>query len=453
MAARPNILVLMSDEHDPSVCGCYGNSIVHTPALDHLAEMGTLYSRAYSSAPMCVPARMSFLSGRYPGDVNVWDNGSTLGSEFPTFASYLSAAGYETVLCGRMHMLGADRNHGFGLRLYDDMLDWTSPRQTPRRVPEARRGSNSHVTECGPGHGSWQSYDATCFDLAARYLNMKAEQPQPQPWMMVVGCMFPHFPLIAPENLYRLYEHAEIPLPDTRFEPVEQQHPAIAQLRRCFRNDCPLDDAVACTALKSYYALVTLVDQYVGQLIDIIDGSALKDNTVILYLSDHGEMAGRHGIWQKQCFYENAVRIPILLRLPDDLRSVYPLQKRIDAPVSIVDVFPTLLQLAGAAPVKGLPGISLLSPEPERAIFSEYHAQGMLNAGYMLQDGTYKLCYYVNGEPQLFDLADDPDEKHDLHGNSRYAEIENELIFMLKLICDPEKRDARAKRDQQKRLT
>jgi len=452
MSFKPNILILMSDEHDYSVCGCYGNPIVQTPSLDRLAAEGILYDHAYTSAPMCVPARMSFISGRYPGDVNVWDNGSALGGEFPTFASYLSAAGYETVLCGRMHMLGADRNHGFGLRLYDDMLDWANPRQTPRRVPEARRGSNSHVTECGPGHGSWQDYDAACMDLAERYLHTKAKERDGKPWMMVVGCMFPHFPLIAPEELYRLYEDVQLPLPATRFEAVEHQHPAIAQLRRCFRNDCPPDDAVAQTALKSYYALVTLIDRYVGRLTDIIDSSSLKDDTVILYLSDHGEMAGRHGIWQKQCFYENSVRIPMILRLPDDLRGVYPLEKRVDAPVNMVDVFPTLLRLAGAAPVEGLPGVSLLAPRQDRAIFSEYHAQGMLNAGYMLQYGAYKLCYYVDGQPQLFDLSSDPEENHDLHGKRQYAEVEKELIVMLQSICDPEKRDARAKKDQFRRL-
>ena len=142
----------------------------------------------------------------------------------------------------------------------------------------------------------------------------------------------------------------------------------------------------------------------------------------------------------------------MILRLPERLRGNYPLEKRVAAPVNIVDVFPTVLQLAGAAPVNGLPGVSLLTPARDRAIFSEYHAQGMLNAGYMLKYGAYKLCYYVNGEPQLFDLSNDPEETHDLHGAGQYGSVEKAMTGMLKSVCDPEKRDARAKRNQQNRL-
>lgn len=452
MVSRPNILIFMSDEHSPSVCGCYGNKIVQTPTLDRLAAQGITFENAYTSSPMCVPARMSFLTGQYPGRVNVWDNGSILGGEFPTFANYLTAEGYETVLCGRMHMLGEDRCHGFSHRLYDDMLDWMNPRQTPHRTPQARRKSNSHVTECGPGTGSWQEYDKTSVDLAKRYLRRKAEHGSEKPWMMVVGCMFPHFPLIAPPEMYQLYQDASIPLPPSRHDDIAAQHPAIAQLRKCFCNDQPLSDDIALTALRSYYALVTLVDSYIGSLVDIVDHSPLAQNTVILYVSDHGEMAGSHGIWQKQCFYEEAVRIPLIMRLPPSVQSTMHAGMREKAHVSLVDLFTTILDLAKAPPVDGLPGISLLSPVSERTILSEYHAQGMLSGGYMLLRGRYKLCYYVGHEPELFDLETDPDELHDLHAEPAYAGITNELIQLLQNQCAPEEADRIAKEDQKKRL-
>lgn len=449
---KPNFLIFMSDEHAPSVCGCYGNPLVQTPALDRLAAQGTVYDRAYTTAPMCVPARMSFLTGQYPGRVNVWDNGSVLGGEHPTYAVYLSAAGYETVLCGRMHMLGADRLHGFQTRLYDDMLDWMNPNQTPRRVPEARRGSNSHVTECGPGEGSWQRYDAASVDLAARYLRAKAAQPSDKPFMLTVGCMFPHFPLIAPPEWYELYQNAPLPLAATRFEAPDMQHPAIAQLRRFFRNDAPVPDELALRALRSYYALVSLIDHYVGRLTEIVDRSPLRENTVILYVSDHGEMAGSHGIWQKQCFYEQAARIPLITRVPERFQGLLPNAGHRSECVSIVDILPTLLEMAGEEPACGLPGVSLAHPLDHRDIFSEYHAQGMLSAGMMLLRDPYKLCYYVNGAPALYNLTDDPDETRDLAGEKAYQGILADLEARLRAVCDPEEMDAAAKRDQEKRL-
>ena len=116
-----NILLIMSDEHDPGVTACYGHPLVKTPAMDRLAGEGVLFDNAYCNSPMCVPSRMSFITGRYGFQVGVWDNGSPLRCEDPTFAHYFEVAGYETALCGRMHMVGPDRLHGFGRRLYEDM--------------------------------------------------------------------------------------------------------------------------------------------------------------------------------------------------------------------------------------------------------------------------------------------------------------------------------------------
>ena len=175
--SRPNILLIMSDEHDPAVTGCYGHPLAQTPNLDRLAAEGVLFENAYCNNPICVPSRMSFLTGRYASDVNVFDNGSPLASEIPTFAHYLEAAGYDTNLCGRMHMVGPDRLHGFGRRLFDDMNDWVRLGKGPIRTAEARRSSNSHVTECGPGPPSWLDYDRTATDLSQRFLHDRAANP------------------------------------------------------------------------------------------------------------------------------------------------------------------------------------------------------------------------------------------------------------------------------------
>ena len=341
---------------------------------------------------------MAFFTGNYCHRIGVWDLGSPLRADTPTFGHYFTAAGYDTVLCGRTHMAGDDRLHGFGTRLFDDMDAWRS-RQAPRRTPEARRGSNSHVTECGPGPGAWYDYDTTVADLSVRFLNSKAAQPCVRPWLLYSGLMYPHFPLTCPPRYYRRYDPAAVTPADLRGETLEDQHPAIRHLRYFFRNDEIVPEPVQRRALASYYGLVTLVDDLVGRMLAAIDDSPLRDNTVVLYVSDHGEMAGQHGIWQKQCFYEASVRTPMILRTPHGAGG-----RRIGANVSLVDVLPTLLDLAGIEIPSGLPGTSLARAQPgaggdDRVVFSEYHAQGMLEGGFMIKRGDWKYNYYVGHEP------------------------------------------------------
>ena len=449
-ARRPNILVIMSDEHDPAVMGCSGHPLVQTPNLDRLAGAGTRFDSAYCNSPICVPSRMAFFTGNYCHRIGVWDLGSPLRAEIPTFGHYFTAAGYETVLCGRTHMPGAERLHGFGTRLYDDLHSWRS-RQAPRRTPEARRGSNSHVTECGPGHGAWYDYDTTAADLSVRFLEGKAAHPSERPWLLYSGLMYPHFPLTCPPEYYRRYDPAAVTPADLRGEALESQHPAIRQLRYYFRNEEIVPDPVQRRALASYYGLVTLVDDLVGDMLAVIDNSPLRENTVVLYLSDHGEMAGQHGIWQKQCFYESSVRVPMILRTPHGAAGECS-----DANVSLVDVLPTLLDLAGLKIPSGLPGTSLAhsrtgAGDADRVVFSEYHAQGMLEGGFMIRRGPWKYNYYVGHEPQLFDLREDPEEFTDLAADPRHAAVRADLHRELLAIADPERVSDRALRDQQLR--
>ena len=439
----------MSDEHDPAVTGCYGHPLVQTPHLDRLAAEGTLFENAYCNNPICVPSRMSFLTGKFASDVNVFDNGSPLPSEIPTFAHYLEASGYETSLCGRMHMVGPNRFHGFGRRLLDDMSEWIQFGQGPVRTPEARRASNSHVTECGPGPPRWLEYDSTVTDLSQRFLHDKAVNSASQPWCLVASFMYPHFPLFAPQQFLDLYPFDRIDLPVLGEELLESQHPAIRQLRYFFHNDQPLPEELTRTALASYLALVTLTDEHIGRLLNVVDTSLLRENTVVIYISDHGEMAGQHGIWQKQCFYESSVRVPLIVRGPQLDEGA-----RVSANVSLVDIMPTLLDLAETPAPEGLRGRSLLpslrgETLPDDVVVAEYHAQGMLSAGYMAKKGNLKYNHYVGLPPQLFDLAADPNEFVNLAGHPGWAAAQSNMHQELVAKLDPDEVNARAKRNQQ----
>ena len=381
---RPNFLIIMSDEHDPAATGCYNHPIVKTPNLDRLAAQGVTFDNAYCNSPICVASRMSFITGKYVHQIGAWDNGSPIKGEEPTFAHYFEAEGYDTVLCGRMHMVGDNRLHGFGKRLYGDLEADKSYRQIARRTKDWRRSSNSHVTENGPGEGSWQSYDGAVTDLSVRCLKNKAKYPSERPWLLVSGLLFPHFPLIAPEDYYNMYSTDNVLMPNLGDETFAKQHPAIRHLRWAFHNEKDLPEEVTRRALASYYALVTLTDHNIGQMLEVIDNSHLKNNTIVIYTSDHGEMAGQHGIWQKCCFYEASCRVPLIVRWPG-----VPAGMRVESNVSLVDVMPTVMDMAGIEVPGGLPGESLLafvgeSAGSDRAVFSEYHAQGLLNAEYIL---------------------------------------------------------------------
>ena len=453
MQDRPNILVIVSDEHDPAVTGCYGHPTVQTPNLDRLAGQGLLHDNAYCNSPMCVPSRMSFLTGRHCHEIDAWDNGCALAADVPTWGDFLGQAGYETVLCGRTHFNGPDPLQGFGRRLCDDLDSWRSAGfPPPRRHARWRRANNSHVTECGPGDHLHQRYDAGIADRCIEFLKDRAAGRDDRPWLLCCGFMHPHFPLIAPPQYVALYRDAQIPLPPGFDEPLEAQHPAIRHLRWSFHNDQQLDEDLQRRATAAYWALVTLVDHQIGRILEVLDASSTARETAVVYFSDHGEMAGAHGIWQKQCFYEPAERVPLIVRAPGRVQPA-----RIERLVSLIDVTPTLLDLAGAETPADLPGQSLLSGarapggEDRRSVFSEYHAQGMLNAEFMIRKGDYKYCYYVGYEPQLFDLRRDPGEMTDLAAVPQFAEVLADLHAELRKIVTPEEIDRLARRHQSNR--
>ncbi len=449
MVHRMNIVFLFSDEHTGTVMGNSGHPVVQTPHLDRLSENSYTFDNAYCNYPICTPSRLSMLTGRYPHQVDAWDLGAILDRQHKTWGDYLTEKDYETVLCGRTHFNGKDRLLGFSNRLLDDLPRWrnTSGRP-PRRTPDERRGSNSHVAECGPGDHEHTRYDQRVADLAVDFLQTKAALPSDKPFLLYCGFMHPHFPLLAPSEFYSLYDPDTLTLPDTWNEPLESQHPIIQHHRWAWRNDIPPPEETVRCALASYYALVSTLDAQIGHILEVIETSPLSENTVVIYTSDHGEMAGSHGIWQKQCFYESAVKVPLMLRMPTCEN------KRITQNVFLIDVLPTLLDIADMEKPTDLPGESLLNIAQQqdgttRAAFSEYHDRGMLNAGFMIKKGDYKLCYYVDDQPQLFNLEIDPNENTDLASNPEYTAIRNEMETDLRTILDPERVDTLAKENQQ----
>jgi len=444
-----NFVFIFSDEHSASAMGNSGHPIVQTPNLDRLADQSYVFDNAYCTNPICTPSRLSMLTGMYPHQIDAWDLHVIANPDrHQTWGHHLTD--HETVLCGRTHFNGPERSMGFTHRLLDDLPAWIRSGGAPNREPDARRGSNSHVAECGPGHHRHSSYDELATDITVEYLSGK--KPTDQPFLLYCGYMRPHFPLIARPEYFEQYNPDTLDLPDTWNDPLENQHPVIQHHRWAWRNDIPPPEDVVRRATAAYYALITHMDHDIGRILDMIDQSPLADETVVIYTSDHGEMAGHHGIWQKQCFYEEAVRVPLMIRMPGGASS-----GRIAQNVSLVDILPTLLDLAEQSCPDTLPGKNLLdiarkeSDQTTRSVFAEYHHMGMMDAGFMLKNGHHKLCHYVGHAPQLFDTQSDPEEKTDLAIDPRFADIRQDLETELRAIIDPEETNERCKRNQAER--
>ena len=238
-AKLPNILLIMSDQHNPHVMGCAGDPFVMTPSLDRLAESGIRFSSLYCPSPLCVPSRMGFMTGQYPGDAGVYGNGSILSSQMPTFAHGMQRVGYETALCGRMHFSkGSDQFHGFGKRLYGDCFDF---------ITQPLRGGGFHKTTgqtryaaevAGYGRSGYTYYDEEATKRACDFLNRRSAGDHP--FMLVVGYIQPHNPLVAERELFEGYMR-ELPVPaEPPADYLEGLHPAVRRLLVPKMACCPL---------------------------------------------------------------------------------------------------------------------------------------------------------------------------------------------------------------------
>jgi choline-sulfatase len=433
----PNILFLMSDQHSPFVTGCYGNTVVHTPHLDALAEEGSVFDAAYCASPVCVPSRLSMLSGRHPHQIRVWGLGDTIPSTTPTWPVPLSIAGWHTVMCGRMHLAWGDRNHGFETRLCGDAYPTIKNHfaHWKNQEPDVSHAGRM-LAESGIGTARQDAEDDITLGHALKFIHGLNPEHMNRPFALCVGFSRPHTPFLAPPELMRLYEDFE---PELEMDPGSLP-PFYRSLYRHFgfdENPPSLEDARR--AIRAYYAMVTGLDRRIGQIRDALQSTGLWENTIVIYASDHGESLGRHGLWFKSSFYEESVRVPLILRIPGG-----PAGMRTAEPVSLLDLFPTLCDIAGVEPPGFLDGCSLLpllNREPlshERSVFAEYADYGIHTPLRMVRRGQYKLIYAAGYAPLLFDLQADPHETIDLAGSSPHQEIVGDLLREALHGWDPE---------------
>jgi choline-sulfatase len=290
MDRPPNIVILMSDQHSPRVLGSASDPVARTPHLDRLAARGVRFATCYAGSPLCVPSRATFLTGQGCSAIGVWSNFCTMPSDVPTFAHALAAAGYDTVLCGRMHFRGPDQRHGFMQRIMGEVMgDVTGPNdgravEILGHIPWASQGQGrSAVTIAGPGCTGFRAFDAAVTVAAVRSIRERAARPgagDDRPFCLGLGWISPQNPYIAPKPLFDyFYDRVRAPAVPTRVR--EAHHPAVRRWRDARGSDDVSPDQ-ARTALAGYYGLVALIDEQVGQIVAARDETGQREQTAII---------------------------------------------------------------------------------------------------------------------------------------------------------------------------
>jgi choline-sulfatase len=414
-----NVLLVMADQLVPFLTGPYGDPVAQTPNLDALAREGVRYDAAYTPYPLCSPARAAFMTGNYASRYGCYDNASMLPADAPTIAHYLTLAGYDTVLSGKMHFVGPDQLHGFGRRLTTDVypaaMDWV-----PTQDAEGRFVRGGHARSYVPprvGVVEWTKFLAYDEETHFRALEHLRTPPTDDPFFLCVSYHHPHDPFQVTQELWDLYDGVDIPIPEVP-DDVEYSAMDVWANEAHETDQVDLRDPDNLRALRrAYYGLVTYIDRKLGELV-----AAAPDDTLVVFTSDHGDMLAERGMVQKRCFYEWSARIPLIVRHPDRRGA----GTAVAAPVSLLDLPATILDLVGAQERLPMDGGSLL--EPSGVVFSEYHVEKVRAPCFMVRRDNWKYVYIHGHGEQLFDLAADPGEWSNLAGTHDTKELRSMIL-------------------------
>lgn len=448
-----NVLILMSDEHNPHFLGCAGHPFIQTPHLDALAAQGTRFTQAYTTSPICVPARAGFATGRYVHEVGFWDNADAYDGSVPSWHHVLRDAGHEAVSIGKLHFRGRPGDdHGLGreilpMHVIDSIGD---VKGLVRDNIPVRKGGDKMAKLAGPGESSYTRYDRQIGLAACDFLRQHAQPaPDGKPWVLFVSMVAPHFPLTAPEGWFDHYAALDLPLPKLYGHDARPRHPFTEEYGRVVDYDRHFhsEDDVR-RAIAGYSGLVSFMDERVGQVLATLASTGLARNTLVLYTSDHGDNLGARGLWGKSTLYEESAGVPLILAGPGIAAG-----QLVHTPASHVDCAVTILEAAGAPALPHASGHSLIDMArgaiPGRPVISEYHAIGSTGGATLFRHGPWKYCHYTDKPAQLFNLDDDPQELHDCAADPAAGPLLAQCLAALRVHLDPDAVDQRAKQRQQ----
>ena len=453
---QANILILMVDQLNGTLFPDGPADWLHTPNLKRLAERSVRFANAYTASPLCAPGRASFMTGQLPSATGVYDNAAEFRSDLPTYAHHLRRAGYYTCLSGKMHFVGPDQMHGFEERLTTDIypadFGWTPDYRKPGERIDWWYHNMGSVTGAGVAEISNQmEYDDEVAYHAKAKLYDLARGKDGRPWCLTVSFTHPHDPYVARRKYWDLYEDCaylqpEVPAMD--YDAHDSHSKRIFDANDWRSYQITEDDVTR--SRRAYFANISYLDDKVGEILDVLE--ATRQDAIILFVSDHGDMLGERGLWFKMSFYEGSSRVPLMIAAP----GLAP--RTVTDPVSTIDVCPTLCELAGVSMDEVMPwttGESLVpyanGAERTAPVAMEYAAEASYAPMVSLRYGKWKYNACALDPDQLFDLDADPNELTNLAEDPAHAGTLSALQFKAQARWDLNRFDAEVRASQARR--
>lgn len=456
-AKKPHILLLINDEHRPDILPIEDDPVIRTPTISRFINEGTYFRNAYTPSPVCVPARQSFLSGLYPRNSGCLNFGDPMPTEVRTIPGHLGNYGYYSCCAGKMHFVGQDVMHGWHERIGRDIIgnngypyplvkdEYTAQFEREPGTGMKQNKVVQEIRDAQPGIGHWMLHDqynvhGALLFLEEYFVNASYDRPKANPLCMAVSLIAPHYPYQCPLDLFNYYMQ--------RVEPIIEEPNQNFDYDNFFRVEVGKDVTYrqAHRATAAYYGMIEWMDMQFGRVIEKLEHLNLLDDFVIVFLSDHGEMLGSKGLWEKQSYFEPSVRVPFSIWNPERFGLE---QNIIEKNVSLVDLFPTLCELSDIPAPEELDGKSLVpliqneTADWDNTVYSElWRAQN--GPSVMVKEGNLKYFRFDNDkgwQDQLFDLSNDPHENNNLIDNPNYTEQLSKLQSKIDALPSPRQKD------------
>ena len=412
---QPNILIIMVDQLNGTLFPDGPAEWLHAPNLKKLAARSTRFKNAYTASPLCAPGRAAFMSGQLPSATGVYDNAAEFASSIPTYAHHLRRAGYQTCLAGKMHFVGPDQLHGFEERLTTDIypadFGWTPDYRKPGERIDWWYHNMGSVTGAGVAETSNQmEYDDAVAYEATRKIYELSRGLNARPWCLTASFTHPHDPYVARKKYWNLYEGCEhlLPvIPAMDYDDHDSHSQRIFDANNWRKFNITEEDIKR--SRRAYFANISYLDDKVGEILQTLEDT--RQEAIIVFVSDHGDMLGERGLWFKMSFFEGSSRVPMMICAPQMEAGLQT------TPVSNIDVCPTLCDLAGVSMeevAEWTTGQSLVpmgqGVERTEPVAMEYAAEGSYSPLVSLRYGKWKYNRCALDADQLFDLEADPHE-------------------------------------------
>ena len=395
-------------------------------------------------------------TGRWVHQLGTWSSAEPYDGSVPGWGHRLQEEGRECISIGKLHFRSTEDDNGFTQEVTPVHImngrGFTSAMVRDHLEPAV--GIADFANDIGRGESRYTQYDRKVCELSCNWLRDEAPKLD-QPWTLFASFVAPHYPIVAPDEFYDLYDGVEIDMPRLRGLDERPDHPVFDSFVKVWDYDRHFrDDEHLLEMRRSYYGYVSFLDYNVGKVLAALEASGQAENTLVIYTSDHGEMLGNHGLWTKMNMYEESSAIPLIAAGPGMQAAA-----RCEVLASHIDFHQTILKAHGIAPTdadRNLFGIALQDlvqgDYEQRSVLCEYHEEGAITGMFMLRWRNWKYIAYPGYSPQLFDLASDPIEALDLGNDPAHAVTVAACDAKLREIVDPEAANARCFSEQARKI-